>query len=63
MITIYEQLKRAVKGEILYTSRPARNVTSAAHRLGRKVKTQRVTVATFGDLSVIEQVVRIEVLK
>lgn len=44
MITIYEQLKRAKRGETFFTQRPARNVTSAASRLGRKVTTQLWTV-------------------
>lgn len=63
MITIYEQLKRAKKGEVLYTFRPARNVTSAASRLNRKVRTEKCVVATYGDLSVIEHICRVSVLK
>lgn len=39
MITLYELLKRAKKGEVLYTNLPARNVTSASARVGRRVKT------------------------
>lgn len=44
MITIYEQLKRAKKGEVIYTERPARNVTSAASRTGRRVETEKCFV-------------------
>lgn len=62
MISIYEQIRRARVGEVLYTTRPARNVTSAASRLGRKVRTERCTICTFPDLSVITQAVRVKVV-
>lgn len=48
MITLYELLKRAKKGEVLYTARPARNATSAASRTGRKIETQNVYIVPIG---------------
>lgn len=39
MITLYEQIQRARRGEVFFTHRAARNVTSAAGRVGRKVIT------------------------
>lgn len=44
MISIYELIKRAKKGEVLYTTAPARNVTSAASKLERKVATEQCLV-------------------
>lgn len=62
-ISVYEQIKRAVKGEVLYLTCRASNVTSAAARTKRRVKTEQVWVATKHDLSVLAtNVVRVTIL-
>lgn len=48
MIPVYEQLQRAKKGETIYSAEPARNWTSAASRLGRKITTKRLLVIHDG---------------
>jgi hypothetical protein len=64
VITVYEQIKRADKGAVLYLSCRASNATAAAARCKRKVKTEQVVVATKGDLSVLDHgVIRVTVLK
>lgn len=61
-ITIYEQLKRAKKGEVLYTASPARNVTSAAHRTNRKVSTAMCLVYPMHSMDNPRRIIRIKVL-
>lgn len=65
MISLYEVLKRATKGQVFYTDRPARNVTSAASRVGKRVKTQRGMFVPNGEIlnnRRLANVLRVEVL-
>lgn len=63
MIPIYEQIQRAKKGAVIYTDRPARNATSAASRLGRKVKTEVCLIYPMHSMSDPKRLLRVTVLK
>lgn len=65
MIPLYELIKRASKGDVLYTTAPARNVTSAASKLGRRVKTERGMYVPNGEMlngRQLSRILRVQVL-
>lgn len=65
MIPIYEQIQRAAKGEVFYTTRPASNVTSAAARLKRKVKTEQCMIVPNGEIlsnRALSRIIRVTVI-
>lgn len=62
MITLYEQIKRARRGEVFYTKLPARNVTSAAGRVGRKVETKQCIATEKPYVGVLDHLIRVKVI-